>query len=146
MRFTTFTSCVAVAGILAAPLPAAAQDSQLVFKPTGQWSLDYGDDYCRLARTFSDGTDELALAIERIEPGPMARLILVSNGIKPFRTAQEIGWHFTPSDPERKSRYTRSTTADQKQFYNLGPFTIDPKAGFGIAIGPVRRDFASTSP
>ena len=83
MKFTKFMLCVAVAGILAAPLPAAAQDSQLVFKPTGQWSLDYGDDYCRLARTFSDGTDELALAIERIEPGPMARLILVSNGIKP---------------------------------------------------------------
>ena len=124
MQFTKLLSCAAFAGLVAAPIPAAAQAAPAVFEPTGKWSLDYGEDYCRLARTFSDGKDDLALAIERIEPGPMARLILVSNGIKPFRTAQEIGWHFTPSDPERKSRYTRSTTADGKQFYNLGPFML----------------------
>lgn len=117
-------SCAALAGLLAAPLPATAQAGPDVFKATGKWSLDYGEDYCRLARTFSDGKDDLALAIERIEPGPTARLILISNGIKPFRSAQEIAWHFTPSDPERKARYTHSTTADGKQYYNLGPFTL----------------------
>ena len=124
MKSGTFASVAAAAGLLAAPVSAAAQDKVDLYKPSGPWAVDYGDDYCRLARTFSDGTDELALAIERIEPGPMARLILVSNGIKPFRTAQEIGWHFTPSDPERKARYTHSTTADRKQFYNLGPFML----------------------
>ena len=126
MKFARFTSCVAIAGLAAAPLPATAQNAATVFKPAGQWALDYGDDYCRLSRTFSDGRDDLAMAVERIEPGPMARLILISNAIKPFRSAEEIGWHFTPSDPERKARYTHSTTADGKQYYNLGPFMLAP--------------------
>jgi hypothetical protein len=126
MKPATFAASVAIAGMMAAPLPAAAQDNPAAFKPTGQWALDYGDDYCRLARTFSDGKNDLALAVERIEPGPMARLVLVSDAIKPFRSAEEIGWHFTPSDPERKARYTHSVTADGKRYYNLGLFTLAP--------------------
>jgi hypothetical protein len=124
MKSGTFAATVAIAGLLVAPQPAAAQASATVFNPTGQWALDYGDDYCRLARTFSDGKNDLALAVERIEPGPMARLILISDAIKPFRSADEIGWHFTPADPERKARFTRSTTTDGKQYYNLGPFML----------------------
>jgi hypothetical protein len=128
MRTGTFAASVTIAGLLAAPQPVAAQAGATVFKPTGQWALDYGEDYCRLARTFTDGKDDLALAVERIEPGPMARLILVSNAIKPFRSADEIGWHFTPADAERKARYTHSATADGKQYYNLGPIMLAPFA------------------
>ena len=128
MKLGTITSLAAATSLLTAPLPAAAQDNSAVFKPTGQWSLDYGEDYCRLARTFGDGKDDVALAIERIEPGPSARLILISNAIKPYRSAEEIGWHFLPSDPERKTRYTHSVTADGKQYYNLGPFMLTPFA------------------
>jgi hypothetical protein len=128
MKSAIFAVLAGTAGLLAAPLPAAAQDGAKPFKPTGQWALDYGDDYCRLARSFSDGKNDLALAVERIAPGPSARLILVSDAIKPFRSADEIGWHFTPADPERKARFTRSTTTDGKQYYNLGPFTLTPFA------------------
>lgn len=124
MKSATFAASVAIVGLLAAPQAALAQDKAAVFKPTGQWALDYGDDYCRLARNFSDGKNELALAVERIEPGPMSRLILISDSIKPFRSAEEIGWHFLPADPPRKARYTHSTTADGKQYYNLGPFML----------------------
>ena len=126
MNLGKLASYLAVAGMAAAPLPVAAQDTTAAYKPTGQWALDYGDDYCRLARNFSDGKDDLALALERIEPGPFARLIVISNGIHPFRSADEIGWHFTPSDPERKARYLHSVTGDGKQYYNLGPFTVAP--------------------
>jgi hypothetical protein len=140
MKSGMFAASAAIAGLLAAPQPAAAQAGAAVFKPTGQWALDYGDVYCRLARTFSDGKNDLALAVERIEPGPMARLILISDAIKPFRSAEEIGWHFTPADPERKARYTHSTTADGKQYYNLGPFMLasfaPPAPGRPPALAP----------
>jgi hypothetical protein len=115
----------AAAGLLVTA-PASAQDKARVFKPAGQWAVDYGDDYCRLARNFSDGTDTLALAIERIQPGGMARMVLISNAIKPFRSAEEIGWHFMPSDRERKARYTHAPTADGKEYYNLGEFMLTP--------------------
>jgi hypothetical protein len=136
MRIGTFATCVAIAGLVAMPQPAAAQASAAVFKPTGQWALDYGDDYCRLARTFSDGKNDLALAVERIEPGPSSRLILISDAIKPFRSAEEIAWHFIPGDPERKARYTHSTTADGKQYYNLGPMTFAPQGPIVRLVDP----------
>jgi len=126
MKIGTIPSLVATAVLVAAPAQAAAQDNARHFKPTGKWSLDYGDDYCRLARTFSDGKDDLALAIERIEPGQLMRMILISNGIKMYRSADEIGWHFTPTDAERKARYTKSETADGKQYFNLGLFSLTP--------------------
>jgi hypothetical protein len=118
--------CVALAGIVATPVAAPAADAAAVFKPAGPWAVDYGEDYCRLARPFSDGKDDLSLSLERIEPGPNARLIVVSNALKPFRSAQEIGWHFTPGDPPRKARYMHSVTAEGTQYYNLGPFTLAP--------------------
>ena len=100
MKFGIVTSFVASASMAVTPALVVAQDKAQVFTPVGQWTVDYGDDYCRLARNFSSGSDTLALAFERIAPGPMARLILISNAIKRFRGAQEIGWRFNPSDPE----------------------------------------------
>ena len=52
LAFAVITSLVAAA--IAAP--ALAQDSAPApYTPASAWSLDYGDDYCRLARSFSDG-------------------------------------------------------------------------------------------
>jgi hypothetical protein len=128
MTFAKLASQLALMGLIATPVSAAAPQSAALFKPAGPWALDYGEDYCRLARPFTDGQQELSLSFERIDPGPNARLILVSNAIKPFRSAREIGWHFTPGDPPRKARYMHSVTADGKQYYNLGPFTLTPAA------------------
>jgi hypothetical protein len=46
-------SC-ALAGIAHAADDSA---SPRVFEPSGPWAADYGEDYCRLARNFSDGTN-----------------------------------------------------------------------------------------
>src|SRR5690606_34759564 len=84
----------------------------------------------RLMRTFSDGKNELALAFERIEPGPMMRMVLVGDGIRTFRGAEELGWNFAPAaGGERKARYALSKTADKKDYFNFGPVTI-------AALGP----------
>lgn len=128
MKLGTIASLAAGAMLAASPVTALAQDKVQQFKPTGPWALDYGDDYCRLARTFSDGSDELALALERIQPGPFMRMILVGDGIKMYRSADTIGWRFTPSDAERKSAYTRSETADGRQYFNLGQVMLAPMA------------------
>ena len=96
MKLVSVLSSLVVGGLVIAPLPAAAQ-TVAAYKPAGQWALDYGDDYCRLARNFSNGNDQLAVAVERIEPGPSGRLIVISNGIHPYRTAKKAlnpcSWH-----------------------------------------------------
>lgn len=129
MKPVTIASFVAAFSLFAAPLIADAQDAAAssatdVYKPAGPWAVDYGDDYCRLARNFSDGTNTMALALERISPGPDMRLLLVGPDLKLYRSAETIGWRFTPDDLERQARATHSQTADGKQWYNLGEVRI----------------------
>lgn len=129
----------AVAGLLVAPA-AQAQDGA-VFRPVGGWTADFGDDYCRLVRTFSDGKDEVSLALERTQPGAFLKVLLVGNGVTTFRGADQIGYTFLPSGSERETRYVRSETADDKQFLSfdaltLAPFVFTP----GTPPPPYRRD------
>jgi len=136
---------LALAGVASAP-PAQAQDGASVFRPTGAWTADFGDDYCRLMRPFSDGKDEVSLALERTQPGAPTRLILVGNGIRTFRGADQIGYAFTPSGPSAKSRYVRSETAEGKQFLSFDPVTLAPSAGFGSITSVEARPDFSRSP
>jgi hypothetical protein len=118
--------CAAI-GLLAAPA-AQAQDGIAVFRPTGGWTADFGDDYCRLVRTFSNGKDEISLALERTQPGAFLRVLLVGDGVTTFRGADQIGYTFPPSGSERETRYVRSETADGKQFLSFDPLTLAPFA------------------
>jgi len=84
MKSATIALFLVAATLAGAPIAAAAQSAGAAaaaapdaYKPAGQWTADYGDDYCRLARNFSDGTNTMALALERIQPGPDMRLIFV---------------------------------------------------------------------
>lgn len=118
--------CAAVC-MVAAPA-AEGQDGGAVFRPTGGWIADYGDDYCRLVRTFSDGKDEVSLAFERTQPGSPMRLIMIGEGIRTFRGADQIGFAFIPGGNSAKSRYVRSETTDGKQYLNFDPVTLAPFA------------------
>ena len=135
----------AVAGLLVAPA-AQAQDAA-VFRPTGAWVADYGDDYCRLVRTFSDGKDEVSLALERTQPGTPVRLILVGDGIKTFRRADQIGYALLPSGNAARSRYVRSETTEGKQFLSFDPITLAPfvftPPAPGTPPGPPKYDRAA---
>jgi len=127
-------SWVAVAALLAAPA-AQAQDETVVFRPAGSWTADYGDDYCRLIRNFTDGSREMSLAFERLQPGEQVRLIAVGEGMRPFRGADQIAYQFQPAGSSGKARYVRSETADGKQFVSFDPMTLAPPAA-GTAPAP----------
>jgi len=117
--------CVA-AGML---MSSAAQAQEAgVFRPTAGWVADFGEDYCRLVRTFSDGKDEVSLAMERTQPGGFLRLLLVGNGVTTFRGADQIGYTLLPSGGERDTRYVRSETADGQQFLGFDALTLAPLA------------------
>jgi len=121
-------SLFAAAAMVAAPA-AQAQD-ETVFRPSGNWIADYGDDYCRLVRTFSDGTREMSLALERLQPGAQVRLIAVGEGMRPFRGAEQIAYQFLPSGSSGKTRYVRSETPDGKSFVSFEPVTLAPPPAF----------------
>jgi hypothetical protein len=106
---------------------AAQAQEETVFKPASSWTADYGDDYCRLIRDFTDGTRTIGLALERLQPGADVRLIVVGEGMRPFRGADQIAYQFLPSGTSGKARYVRSDTADGKQFVSFDPVTLAPR-------------------
>jgi hypothetical protein len=123
---TTLYLC-ALASLAAAPI-AQAQDTA-VFKPAGGWTADFGDDYCRLIRNFSDGKNEVSLALERTHPGEVVRLIIVGEGIKPYRSAEEIEYSLLPAGAPAKARFYRSQTADGTQYLTFDPAPLAPALG-----------------
>ena len=122
-------SCVAAAALLS-PLAAQARDEANVFRPSGNWTADYGDDYCRLIRTFTDGEREFSLALERLQPGAQVRLIVVGEGMRPFQGADQIGYQFLPVGAAGKARFARSETVDGKAYVSFDPVALAPPSGF----------------
>jgi hypothetical protein len=134
----------AALGMIAGPAHAA-DGEPVVFKPTGGWTADFGEDYCRLVRTFSDGTDQVSLAIERVQPGSMANLLLVGNGIKLYRRADTIGYNYLPAGDSRTTQLLRSDSADGQQMLIVSAVNVGQALpGFGGPGGG--RGGAATPP
>src|SRR6188768_584079 len=123
-------SWVAAAALLAGLAAHVQAQEETVFRPSGSWTADYGDDYCRLIRNFTDGTREFSLALERLQPGAQVRLIVVGEGMRPFRGAEQIAYQFLPAAGSGKTRYVRSDTPDGKQFVSFEPVTLAPLPAF----------------
>lgn len=65
MQGAKMLAIFALATSVAAPQPVAAQHGfePLVLAPTSDWVLDYGEEYCGLARRFGEGESEVTLQI-----------------------------------------------------------------------------------
>jgi hypothetical protein len=122
--------------------PAAAQETvePRVFTRTGQWQLEAAENECRLARVFTNGTDQIALALERNRADNLVRLVLVSNALRTFRLADELGYRFLPAGDQRSARYIVSETADGQTYLNLG------NALLGALPSPSEQDSAPPTP
>jgi len=130
-------SLFAVAAAMSAAIPAQAQDGAAVFRRVGTWTVDYGEDYCRLIRTFSDGKHKFSLALERLQPGTAVRLIVVGEVVRPlgrgpYRSwrgpsrggAGSIGYAFGPGGSSGEARYVVSETAEGETFISLDPIML----------------------
>ncbi|MFU7527184.1 energy transducer TonB [Qipengyuania sp. ASV99] len=53
--------------------------------PNSDWNIDFGEDYCRLARTFSDREDQYLLYIEQAGPATGFGMTLAGPKIRQFR-------------------------------------------------------------
>ncbi|KRA82896.1 hypothetical protein [Altererythrobacter sp. Root672] len=129
------------AAALLTPLTAQARDETNVFRPSGNWTADYGNDYCRLIRTFTDGQREFTLALERLQPEAQVRLIMVGEALRPFQGADQIGYQFQPGGASGKARFARSETADGSLYVSFDPITLAPPptfthAALGAASSP----------
>lgn len=105
-----------------APLQAQAQSQEgpRVFTRTGQWQLEAADEECRIARVFTNGDQQIALALERNRADAMVRLVLVTDALSFFRTAEQLGYRFDPAGDQRSARYIQADMGSGQMYYNLG--------------------------
>lgn len=155
-------ACASLAISLAGP--AQAHEGELrTFVMQGSWTLDAGDDYCRLAATFTDGDDEIGFALERNRAENFARLILIGEPLVTFRGTDALGYSYLPDGRQRRAMFLRSETAEGNPYFNLGnvffgpdPFAPPsqeeaippPSAPAGFAVPPydraAEREFAAS--
>jgi len=125
-------ACAAMLTVTAPP--AAAQDGPQVFTRTGTWVLDAGEESCQLARVFTNGTDQVSLALERNRADNVARMVLVGNAIRTYRAAAEVGYRFLPAGDQRTARYIRSETPEGQAYFNFGSVFIGPNPFAGPPV------------
>lgn len=105
---------------------AHAADEPHVFKPSSAWAADFGDNYCRLTRDFSDGKDTVSVIMDRIQPGSMLRVLVVGDTIKQFRSANQMGYKYLPAGEERISIPVKGKLDNGPSYFNLGEILIGP--------------------
>ncbi|MFC3099789.1 hypothetical protein [Altererythrobacter lauratis] len=123
MKKTTLWLAAAAAAL--SPLTAHAQDNARVFQPSGPWTADFGDDYCRLMRSFSDGRETVSISFEKIDTGPTMRLMVLGNAVSIYRGSDQIGVDFVPSANPRRLPFARSTSTDGQQLLIFSGVMID---------------------
>ncbi|GEM_PF-726743 len=102
------------------------------YEPDSSWALDFGEDYCRLGREFSNGDDSVTLLLERTHPNAQVRVIVIGNSVRLFRRAETIGYRWMPSGGPRMAQKLVQETGNGQQYLNLGPSTLaDFGGGFG---------------
>ena len=124
-----------VAGMLSASGAQAQNAAPTTYTLTGDWTLDGGEDYCRLSANFRNGDEQVSFALERNRADSFARLILVGAGIRPFRGSETLTWSFQPSGQSAAVPFVRSETADGRPYFNLGQISFAP-AGPPLPVQP----------
>ena len=120
------TSVAAVSLIALLSGTAQAADGPHVFKPSSVWAADFGENYCRLTRDFSDGKDTVSIVMDRIQPGNAMRVLVVGDPIKLFRSAERLGYQYLPAGDERMATPVKGEMGKGPPYYNLGDILIGP--------------------
>ena len=73
-----------------------------VLRPSSDWYVDYGEDYCRLARQFGKDEHKSVFYLEAYEPSSAFSLVVAGPDFSPL-PRQSVTVHFGPGGLERTS-------------------------------------------
>lgn len=98
MRALGLVFVASLAG-LAAPAWADDKNAHVVLEPSTYWSVDFGEEKCRLARAFGEGEDTHLLFIEQGGPGSGFGFVVIGDAFERFRRPDRISVQFGEFDP-----------------------------------------------
>ena len=86
MRFLVYAPLATLACMAASPARAADDVVPVVLEPTSQWNVDFGEDKCRLARTFGGEGNRHILFFEQSGPSASFGFTVAGPQLRRFGT------------------------------------------------------------
>lgn len=106
--------------------PVSAKSERLTLSPVTSWQLDYAEDKCRLARKFSDGTQEATLFLDQSGSEPFYTVIIISDLVKRTR-GETISIAFGPFEQPAVRSFIGAKFGDEREAVVMHGVTLAPK-------------------
>lgn len=79
---------------------------------TGDWVLDYGEERCRIVRTFGEGDERSVVYFEQAEPASSLNWVVAGPPIGPLRARSKATVQFGPGNPPFEMEYEGTTLGE----------------------------------
>lgn len=100
IRFLSAALCMST---LLQPTFADAAEESLVLAPSSRWNLDYGEESCRLGRTFGEGENKVLLIFAKYAPG-ISMEVMASGVPLSAKRARSFTYSFDPAEKIEEER------------------------------------------
>lgn len=88
--FMRISGLALLASFLSVAAPVNAAEEAVVLSPVSRWHLDYGEQTCRLARIFQNGSNRHILFFDQFGPGDSFGMTAAGPAFASFRTRGEV--------------------------------------------------------
>lgn len=101
---------ILIASLVGFPQAASAQgDVAPVVVPTSDWVLDYGEDRCRIVRSFGEGDTKSIIYFEQAEPSSVLNWVVAGPLLGPLRAKSKVTVQFGPGNPSFEMEHQGAT-------------------------------------
>lgn len=100
---------LASAAFLGLLQPSAALADNIVLQPSSSWHLDYGEDKCRLARSFGEGENRVMLLLDQHQPSDTFTWTAAGPPVTTFASGRKFTAQFGPAMSLREIEPSSST-------------------------------------
>lgn len=119
-----FLCALGVVALSAAPAHAARET--VVLKPAGDWSVDFGEERCRLARLYGVGEERHGLFMQQWQPSGAFSFTVAGPSFKRFKSRRPTHVRFSEGQKERETEPFVGNSQSFGKAVIYTSFAIDP--------------------
>lgn len=125
---------------IAAPTLADDKNTLVVLEPSSAWSVDFGEQKCRLARAFTNGENTHLLFLEQGGPDSSFGFVVMGSSFDRFKRPSRVSTQFGELEPidDREPFLGTTEGAGASLIYSSMTFSEPPGADSGQAAATPR--------
>ncbi|MBD3814097.1 MAG: TonB family protein [Betaproteobacteria bacterium] len=112
----------------------------LVLEPSSQWMVNYGDDSCRLARTFGTGDAQIAFYLEDYGTTSSFQLVVAGSPLRRAKNYLGLYYQFGPSQLRQRSEPLIGTLGQYDPSFIISTGRFAPLSEEELAAKRENRD------